>query len=105
MALPSRAQFSTIRTLVTSDFNKDGLPDFLIGGNYYENNVQLGRYDGDYCSVLINQGKGLFDFTPHNGLHIKGQIRKLAPIMIGKKLNFLVGRNNEPISAIQCSSK
>jgi len=105
VALPSRAQFSTIRTLVTSDFNKDGLPDFLIGGNYYENNVQLGRYDGDYCSVLINQGKGLFDFTPHNGLHIKGQIRKLAPIMIGKKLNFLVGRNNEPISAIQCSSK
>ena len=105
VALPPRAQLSTFRTAVSSDVNKDGLPDLLIGGNYYENNVQLSRYDGDYCSVLINRGKGVFNFTPHDGLQIKGQIRKIAPIMIGNELNFLVGRNNEPITAVKCSIK
>ena len=55
--------------------------------------------------MLINRGKGVFDFTPHDGLQIKGQIRKIAPIMIGNELNFLVGRNNEPITAVKCSIK
>lgn len=101
--LPERIQLSSFRTLVSHDFNKDGLPDLLLGGNYYENNIQLGRLDGDYFSILINKGNGLFDFMPHEGLQIKGQIRKISPVHIKNELKFLIGRNNEPITVIKCS--
>ncbi|MBK8517973.1 MAG: VCBS repeat-containing protein [Saprospiraceae bacterium] len=103
--LPYRIQLSSFRTAVPTDINKDGLPDLLFGGNYYENNVQLGRYDGDFCSLLINKGKGEFEFIPHGGIQIKGQIRKISPILIKNELNFVIGINNEPINVVKCSLK
>ncbi|MBK9737248.1 MAG: hypothetical protein IPO92_20785 [Saprospiraceae bacterium] len=91
--------------MVSSDINKDGLPDLLLGGNFYENNVQLGRSDGDFCSVLINRGKGEFDFAPHEGLQIKGQVRKILPISINHKILYLIARNNEIVNIVNWNSK
>ncbi|MFZ1749869.1 MAG: FG-GAP-like repeat-containing protein, partial [Saprospiraceae bacterium] len=100
--LPTRAQLSTFLTATSADLNGDSLPDLILGGNYYENNVQQGRSDGDYCSFLINKGKGNFEFIEHEGLQIKGQVRKIVPINGGSNNRFVVGRNNEPVLLIEC---
>jgi hypothetical protein len=42
--------------------NDDRYPDILLVGNYYENNIEMGRYDADYGSILLNNGKGGFDY-------------------------------------------
>ncbi len=99
--LPWQAQLSTYKTAVVVDANGDNLPDILIAGNYYENNIQMGRNDADYGTILINKGSGKFDAEPLNGLQIKGQVRHISEINIGNKKAFILARNNDSTMIIQ----
>lgn len=78
IALPWKAQLSPIRSFQVVDANGDQLPDILALGNYYENNVQLGRADADFGSLLINKGQGQFVIESLGKLRVEGQIRKLV---------------------------
>ena len=100
-AMPWQAQLSPYKTAAVVDANGDSLPDILLGGNYYENNIQMGRYDADYGTILLNKGNGKFDPTPINGLQIKGQIRHIEKINLGKKQSFILARNNDSTMIIE----
>ncbi|MBK9255504.1 MAG: VCBS repeat-containing protein [Saprospiraceae bacterium] len=93
--LPIKAQLSSFKSAVVRDINGDKLPDIILGGNFYENNVQMGRYDADYGCVLLNKGNGTFEYTPHNGIQIKGQVRTIRSVSIQKNEYLIFGRNNE----------
>ena len=67
----------------------------MLVGNYYENNIEMGRYDADYGSLLINNGKGGFDYKTLNGVAIKGQSRRIQKLKIGKREGFVIARNND----------
>ena len=83
--LPFQAQLSAYRDGVVVNANNDNLPDIMMMGNYYGNNVELGRLDGDFGTILINKGDGNFDYEPLNGIVVKGQVRHIRPIEIDKK--------------------
>lgn len=100
-ALPYEAQLSSMKDAVVIDANHDNLPDILLLGNYYDNNIQMGRYDADYGTVLINKGKGVLQAETINGLAIKGQVRKIKPIIINKQKAFVLVRNNDSAMLIQ----
>jgi enediyne biosynthesis protein E4 len=72
----------------------------LLAGNYYENNVQIGRYDGDFGSLLINLGQGNFSVQSLNGMVIKGQSRHVRKISIGGQDAFIIARNNDSARVI-----
>jgi len=55
-ALPKEAQYTSYYTALPKDVNQDGLLDILLGGNYHDCNVQMGRYDADNGSILMNTG-------------------------------------------------
>jgi enediyne biosynthesis protein E4 len=99
--LPWQAQLSPYKTAVVVDANGDDLPDVLIAGNYYENNIQMGRNDADYGTILINKGLGKFDAEPLNGLQIKGQVRHISEINIGNQKAYILARNNDSTMIIQ----
>lgn len=94
-ALPWQAQLSPLKDAVVVNANNDALPDILIAGNFYENNIQMGRYDADYGTILINKGGGNFAAQPVNGLAIKGQVRYIKPIRIAGKQAYIFARNND----------
>ncbi|MEJ7675969.1 MAG: VCBS repeat-containing protein [Chitinophagaceae bacterium] len=73
--LPWLAQFSQYKDGVVVNANNDNLPDILLFGNFYDNNIQMGRNDADFGMVLINRGNGKFDCESINGLQVKGQVR------------------------------
>ncbi|HXS54514.1 MAG TPA: hypothetical protein VN726_00240, partial [Hanamia sp.] len=100
-AMPWLAQLSPFKTAVVVDANGDNLPDILLAGNYYENNVQIGRNDADFGTVLVNKGNGKFEANSINGLQIKGQVRHIQRITIGKKEAFILARNNDSTMVIQ----
>jgi hypothetical protein len=100
-AMPWQAQLSTYKDAVMIDANGDDLPDILLVGNYYENNIQMGRYDADFGTILINRGNGKFECVALNGLVIKGQVRHIQKINIGKKEAFILVRNNDSTMVIQ----
>ena len=98
--LPWEAQITAYKTAVVTDANGDKWPDILMMGNFYDNNVQMGRYDADYGTLLINTGKQNFDAAPLNGLSIKGQVRQIAPIQLNKQLAFVLGMNSDSLRLI-----
>lgn len=99
--LPWQVQLSAFRDAVVVDANKDANPDILMVGNYYENNIEMGRYDSDYGSMLIGDGKGGFSYETLNGVSLKGQSRKIKRINIKGKEAFIIARNNDSTKVIE----
>ncbi|MBC7849332.1 MAG: VCBS repeat-containing protein [Chitinophagaceae bacterium] len=100
-AMPWEAQLTSIKDAVAINANNDSLPDILIAGNFYENNIQMGRYDADYGSVLINRGSGRFEYQLINGLAIKGQVKHLSTLQSNGQQLFIVARNNDSLHVIR----
>ncbi|HLG40701.1 MAG TPA: VCBS repeat-containing protein [Chitinophagaceae bacterium] len=98
--LPFEAQLTEMKCAVVVDANHDNLRDILIMGNYYDNNIEMGRYDADYGTLLINKGNGKFITSQLNGLSVKGQVRCIKNIRIGKLGALLLGRNNDSLKVI-----
>jgi hypothetical protein len=102
MELPWQAQLSQLMDAVPVDYNKDGLTDLLLFGNYYDNNIQLGRNDADFGSLLINKGKNQFEYHTLPGLAIKGQVRhaQLLNISANHLPSILLAKNNDSLQLI-----
>jgi hypothetical protein len=100
-ALPFEAQLTSYRDAVVINANNDNLPDLLLMGNYYGNNIEMGRYDADYGTLLVNKGKGEFISEPMNGLSVKGQVRHIRKISIRGKTTLVLGCNNDSVKLIQ----
>lgn len=101
LALPYTTQLSPMRCAALVNANGDQLPDVLIGGNFYESNIEMGRYDASYGTVLLNQGKGQFKAEALNGLSIKGQIRHIAPVQLNKQAAFVLAMNSDSARVIR----
>ena len=81
--------------------NNDSLPDILLVGNFYDNNIQMGRNDADFGTILINKGKGEFTCESINGLQIKGQVRHIKRINIDNQEAYILVRNNDSVMVIK----
>jgi len=99
--LEFRAQWTPFYDAQIIDANGDKLPDVLLMGNFYNINIQMGRYDADYGTVLINRGN--CEFTPQslNGLQIKGQVRKLRAIKLKTGSAIVAARNDDKLVVIK----
>jgi hypothetical protein len=100
-ALPRATQFSTLNAIISGDYNGDGKLDALVAGNFYPVNVQLGRYDASYGSLLIGDNHGDFKaMAPYqSGISISGETRALRKIKVGANELFLAIRNNSTIQS------
>ena len=101
MPLPAQAQFSSLKDAVVINANDDNLPDILVMGNYYDPNIEMGRYDADYGTILINRGGGKFTAETLNGLSVKGQVRHIRAINIQNKLAFILAKNSDSAQIIR----
>jgi enediyne biosynthesis protein E4 len=93
--LPWQAQLSPFKTAVIVNANNDALPDVLLMGNFYDNNIQMGRYDADEGTVLVNKGKGHFVAEQMKGLAIKGQVKNIKAIKVAGRPSFIIAKNND----------
>ncbi|MEO6328350.1 MAG: VCBS repeat-containing protein, partial [Ginsengibacter sp.] len=99
--LPMEAQLTSFKDAVIINANNDSLPDILMMGNYYDNNIEMGRYDADFGTILINKNKGVFACETINGLAIKGQVRHIKPVNIGRQQAFILACNNDSAKVIK----
>ena len=78
--LPAEAQFAPIRAVLVDDFDGNGRPDLLVGGNLYGVPPVLGRYDASYGLLLSGTGDGRFEAVDmeRSGLVIEGQVRHMG---------------------------
>ena len=99
-ALPYPFQLSTLKAAATIQTYKDSEIATLLMGNFYANNVELGRQDADFGSVLIKNEDNTFGFSTLNGLAVTGEVRKIQRISIGKRLAYILARNNNTVQII-----
>lgn len=98
--LPWQAQLTSFRDAVVVNANNDNRPDILLAGNFYPCNIQLGKYDADYGTILVNKGNGNFSCESLNGLVIQGEVRHIRKINMGGKEVFLLARNNDSLKVV-----
>ena len=99
--LPGELQFSTLNAATLFDFDGDGKQEVLLGGNFYDCNIQLGRYDADYGHVLRISKEGKMEVYPLGNLHVKGQVRRIEPVAVGGRVLFILAKNNEPALVVK----
>ena len=97
--LPRMAQYSTIHAVLIRDFNEDGTPDLLLGGNDYKYKPQFGRQDAGKGCLCYGSKKGedvIFADCYQQGL--EGQIRALEII---NQNQIIVGINDGAIKVYE----
>jgi hypothetical protein len=97
-ALPERAQLSCINDMNFIDVDHDGFLDIIYGGNDYALKPQFSQLDASFGGLLLNNGKGNFDWVNYtdSGIFVKGVVNSVNIIKDGKKdIKVLFGINNE----------
>ena len=94
--LPAMVQLSSVNAASLADLNGDGYADLVLGGNEFGFLPQFGRLDAGFGSVLLNNGKGGFDWIPpaRSGLELRGQIRDIVNIP-GRGKDYLLFLQND----------
>jgi enediyne biosynthesis protein E4 len=98
--LPWETQLSVVRDAMVVNANKDSFPDIMLMGNYFDNNVEMGRSDAGYGSILLNDGKGNFKYEDIKGVVVKGEARHVKKISIGGRVACVIAKNNDSLRVI-----
>src|SRR5690606_18619584 len=99
--LPVEAQLAPINAIIARDFNNDGNIDLVIGGNYFQTEVETPQYDAGKGLLLKGNGDGTFETSillKNSGLTLLFDVNDLALISIQNRLPaILVTTNNNTI--------
>ncbi|MEJ7680919.1 MAG: VCBS repeat-containing protein [Segetibacter sp.] len=95
--MPLEVQLSSVNAVKCSDINNDGKPDIILGGNDFSFLPQFSRLDASYGHVLLNKGKGEFEWInpKQSGIDIPGVIKDIVEIQEKDKRLFLFLQNND----------
>ncbi len=103
--LSSEGQLTCYYAGMVCDVNKDNLPDLLLGGNFYDNNIQMGRIDADFGTLLLNKGGFDFEVNSLNNRHFTGQVKHIVPIGGKGKSTFITAINNDSLRLFNLEKK
>jgi hypothetical protein len=105
--LPIQAQFSPVYAIQSLDVNRDGHLDILLGGNLEKTRVVTGKYDANYGTALLGDGKGNFTYLPQaqSGLHIRGDVRDIVVLEQGNQTKVLFAVNNDQVRTVALRKK
>ena len=76
-SLPYQVQLSPVFDILINDFNKDGLQDILMAGNFKYSEPETGEMDGGNGTLLFQQPDGTFVFQSNldHGFWAQGEVR------------------------------
>ncbi len=110
--MPSNAQLSNYRAVIQFNhpLNKQAKTQdqdavkmgnaYLLLGNFGYNNIEIGRQDADFGTILEWNQNAKPKASALKNLLITGEVRKAAPIRIGKNLCWILAKNNSKLQVL-----
>ena len=91
--LPQQVQYSSVNAICTTDINKDGHIDIILGGNQYGFKPQFGRLDASNGTTLLGSASGIFTWLPNaqSGFTIYGEVKKIVNLKSKNKKPTIIG--------------
>lgn len=100
--MPTNAQFSNIRAAIPIKAAQSPM-QLLLLGNFGYNNIEIGRQDASFGTLLQYQSSMGFRTTNQDLPVISGEVRKVAPIKIGQHHCWILAKNNGPIQILKAN--
>ncbi|MEZ4953961.1 MAG: FG-GAP-like repeat-containing protein, partial [Saprospiraceae bacterium] len=99
--LPDELQFSTLNTASLFDLDQNGKMEVVLGGNFYQSTIQLGRFDASYGHVLSFSNDGSMKVYPLGNIPVKNEVRRIEPVKSGNDTFFIFAKNNEAVQVLK----
>ncbi|WP_018613433.1 VCBS repeat-containing protein [Segetibacter koreensis] len=101
--LPIQAQYAPVYAIAAADVNHDGKKDILMAGNNTWTRIKFGRYSANHGILMIGNGRGSFNYLPQpaSGLNIRGNVRSMEVISVGKDVEIICGINDSAAKIIK----
>jgi len=101
ITMPTNAQLSNYRAVIPFK-NKDQQGNsYLLLGNFGYNNIEIGRQDADFGTIVEWNQQANMKASAMNNLIISGEVRKAAPIKIGKAQCWILAKNNAALQVLK----
>ena len=99
--LPDALQFSTLNAACLTDLNGDGQQEVLLGGNFYESNIEMGRYDANFGNVLSIGKAGSMQVSKLGTLSIRGKVKRIKAVKTSKGVVYVLAKNSSAAQVIE----
>ena len=106
--LPLAAQFSRVNGIIADDFNKDGIPDIFLAGNFFPYRVQLGKCDASFGTLLKGKGNGIYEpeDVAQSGCYADGDVRGMLELKNknGDRL-IIIAKNDAAVQVLKVNGQ
>ncbi len=97
--LPAEVQVSMVKGILIQDIDMDGKKDILTCGNFYDTDIDFGRYDASIgCLLLQKQKDSKPDFQAvsvlKSGFYVPGNARRIKFLEVGDSKCIIATENN-----------
>ncbi len=102
--LPVEAQFAPVNATLVRDFDGDGKPDILLGGNRMGAPPMLGQSDASFGLLLHGHGDGTFSAVDmlQSGVDVRGEIRHMLMVRRADgRTTIAIARNNDRLAFLR----
>lgn len=105
-AMPLLAQVAPVNGMVVYDVNEDAIPDLVLVGNDYANEVFSGTMDAMSGLVLLGRGDGHFDAVVGDcGFRVPGDAKALGLLSTNTEDVFIATQNKDSVLVFATSRK
>lgn len=102
--MPSNAQLSNYRTVIPLKYpanSQQQTHSYLLLGNFGYNNIEIGRQDADFGTILQWNKQSAFKAATLSNIPITGEVRKTATIKIGNASCWILAKNNGALQVLK----
>jgi hypothetical protein len=102
--MPSNAQLSNYRAVIPLKYpanSQQQTHSYLLLGNFGYNNIEIGRQDADFGTILQWNKQSAFKAATLSNIPITGEVRKTATIKIGNASCWILAKNNGALQVLK----
>lgn len=106
--LPIEAQFSVTQSILSDDYDGDGIKDLVLLGNFFSYRTQLGESDASLGVFLRGLGQGRFESVEpyRSGLFADGDIRHAVQVRSASgKIRIVISKNDDHMQVIEVQAR